>query len=221
MFCSGGDRAIFAQAEIVGKSAPTPVALWGSPSDGVEWSGVHRGFPYVINRREPHARSPQKDASQKAFTLAIDRAPRTGTLLRSTRDWESTGKGSTGLEGGRCWVNKIRSLWRRKSAGVCGVYVRACHPPVDTTGCRQPQPGCCEVDYYVLRNHARSRLVRAVQRSKRTRGAADDAVFIGNHQNHVFLLLLQVKNAVAVVWMNRYGLSIFPKMFLALTDLRS
>eukprot|EP00661_Eupelagonemidae_sp_cell13_P020244 gene20244-biopygen8537 len=117
MFCSGGDRAIFAQAEIVGKSAPTPVALWGSPSDGVEWSGVHRGFPYVIDRREPHARSPQKDASQKAFTLAIDRAPRTGTLLRSTRDWESTGKGSTGLEGGRCWVNKIRSLWRRKSAG--------------------------------------------------------------------------------------------------------
>eukprot|EP00661_Eupelagonemidae_sp_cell13_P017095 gene17095-biopygen17310 len=70
---------------------------WES-TGGVEWSGVHRGCPYVINPEGPHARSPQKDASQKAFTLAIDRAPSTGTLLRSTRDWETTGKGSTVLQ---------------------------------------------------------------------------------------------------------------------------
>eukprot|EP00661_Eupelagonemidae_sp_cell13_P023572 gene23572-biopygen7308 len=58
---------------------------------------------------------PRRMRPRMAFTLATDRAPSTGTLLRSTRDWETTGKGSTGPEGDR-WMNKIRFLWRSKSA---------------------------------------------------------------------------------------------------------
>eukprot|EP00661_Eupelagonemidae_sp_cell13_P010089 gene10089-biopygen9303 len=51
--------------------------VWGSimPFLWVEWSGVRRGFLYVIDRRGPHVRSPQEDASQNSIQLGNRQGP--------------------------------------------------------------------------------------------------------------------------------------------------
>eukprot|EP00661_Eupelagonemidae_sp_cell13_P020491 gene20491-biopygen1047 len=41
----------------------------------VEWSGVRRVFLHVIDRRGPHVRSPQEDASQNSIHLGNRQGP--------------------------------------------------------------------------------------------------------------------------------------------------